>query len=237
MRKLTIDQGNTLIKVAVFEDKNLVKKAVLFDISSLLDFFKGIDVVIYATVNDRQSLIPYFKNIPFVVLDHTTPLPISNLYHTPETLGVDRIAAVVAAEFLYPRHNNLVIDAGTCITYDFVDAKSNYQGGSISPGLKMRFQALHNQTSNLPLIECIDYTNLIGTDTFSSISSGVINGVISEIDGIILRYKETNPDVNILITGGDSVFFEKALKNSIFAHPDLVFIGLNEILDYNEAST
>jgi type III pantothenate kinase len=236
MRKLIIDQGNTLVKAAVFEDKILVKKEVLSDISDISSWLLGIDKVIYASVNDRQDLIPYFKDTPFLNLSDSTPLPISNLYNTPETLGVDRIAGVVAANFLYPKSNNLIVDAGTCITYDFIDSDSNYTGGSISLGLKMRFKALHNQTHSLPLIEEINHFDLIGTDTYTSITSGVINGLLIEIDGIISRYKDTNPELNTIITGGDSVFFEKALKNSIFAHPDLIFIGLNEILDYNEAS-
>jgi len=166
-------------------------------------------------------------------LDTSTLLPITLNYKTLETLGKDRIALAVAAAQLYPHKNVLIIDAGTCITYDFIDKHKEYQGGSISPGIQMRFKALNTFTDKLPLINPTDNVELLGKSTSESISSGVMNGVYSEIDGIIDKYKINFPDIEVILTGGDIIYFDKKLKNNIFANSNLVLKGLNMILDYN----
>ena len=146
---------------------------------------------------------------------------------------MDRIASACGAFQLFPRENTLSIDAGTCITYEFTDADGNYRGGGISPGLNMRFKAVHTFTAKLPLISAKQNAPLVGNTTETSIQSGVINGLIAEIDGIIDRYQREFGAVRVILCGGDTRFFENQLKASIFASPELVLIGLNSILNYN----
>jgi type III pantothenate kinase len=146
---------------------------------------------------------------------------------------MDRIAGVCGAIQLFPGSNNLVIDAGTCITYDFVDEMAQYHGGGISPGLNMRFKAVHTFTAKLPLVSAKAGVDLIGTTTETSIQSGVINGLLSEIEGTIGRYAVKFPGLKVILCGGDAGFFENQLKATIFAVPDLVLFGLNSILIHN----
>ena len=158
---------------------------------------------------------------------------IKNHYLTPKTLGPDRLAGVIGANNLYPRKNNLIIDGGTCITYDYVDADANYSGGSISPGLNMRYKALNEYTGALPLLnEDAEFNANSGNDTTSAITSGVQNGIKYELTGFIESYKTGINELNIILTGGNSIFFDTLLKNSIFApcikiEPYLVLKGLN----------
>ena len=168
------------------------------------------------------------------VFSEKTPLPIINSYKTPLTLGKDRLAAVVGASVLHPGKDILVFDAGTCLTIDFINSNKEYIGGRISPGIKMRYSALHTFTDKLPLIKSEKNVLVIGNDTKTSIISGVQQGILAEVKTIISEYKSQNTDTVFVFTGGDSFYFEKELKNSIFANPNLVLIGLNEILDYNE---
>jgi type III pantothenate kinase len=168
------------------------------------------------------------------VLSEKTPLPIINSYKTPLTLGKDRLAAVAGASVLYPEKDILVFDAGTCLTIDFINSDKEYIGGRISPGIEMRYNALHTFTDKLPLIKSKKNTLVIGNDTKTSIICGVQQGILAEVKAIISDYKSQNTDTVFVFTGGDSFYFEKELKNSIFANPNLVLIGLNEILDYNE---
>jgi len=174
-----------------------------------------------------------FLELTWIILDNQTPLPIKNNYQTPETLGKDRLAAVTGAYQLYPGQNVLVIDAGTAVTYDFINHKGEYAGGSISPGLTMRFRALHTFTTRLPLLQAEEISYLTGCNTRESILSGVMNGLRIEIDGIIDQYSILWPSFQVILTGGDAKYFEKILKNSIFASPNLVITGLKLILDYN----
>lgn len=172
--------------------------------------------------------------LPAQLFQTTTPIPFKNCYQSAATLGSDRIAAAVGAFTLYPSCNVLVIDAGTCIKYNFTNNHNEYLGGGISPGLQMRFKALHQFTSKLPLVEFNSETiSLIGNTTQQSIISGVVKGTIAEIDGIINEYKNQYPDLVCVITGGDSEYLCKQLKNSIFANQNLVLKGLNDILNYN----
>jgi type III pantothenate kinase len=165
--------------------------------------------------------------------NHNTILPINNSYQTPGTLGKDRIAAVVGASSLFPGEDLLIIDAGTCITFDFINAQKEYFGGAISPGINLRFNCLHNFTGNLPLVHPVAETKLIGDSTESSLLSGVINGIREEVDGIINRYKLSFPKLKVVFTGGDIKYFDKYLKNNIFAVENLVLLGLKDILHYN----
>jgi type III pantothenate kinase len=166
-------------------------------------------------------------------LTHTSNVPFQNNYATPETLGVDRIALVVAAVAQYPNQNVLVIDAGTCVTYDFKTNKEVYLGGGISPGLKLRYKTLNLLTANLPLLEPEIPNNFIGNTTASAIHSGVSIGIITEIDGIIDRYKAQFQHLTVILTGGDANFLAKRLKNTIFANSKFLLQGLNTVLEYN----
>jgi type III pantothenate kinase len=172
--------------------------------------------------------------VPTTIFTSDTKIPLINLYQSASTLGSDRLAASVGAYFLYPNANVLVIDAGTCIKYNFTNSKNEYLGGGISPGIRMKLKALQTFTSKLPLVEAnFSYNELVGNNTQNSILSGVLNGSVAEIDGIISQYKLQFTDIICVLTGGDSEYLAKRLKNSIFAHQNLVIKGLNDILNYN----
>ncbi|GIV33919.1 MAG: type III pantothenate kinase [Chitinophagales bacterium] len=236
---LAIDIGNSRTKLGVFQDGKLVKAEIL-DSSAKIQWpvlFKkyGIKNTILSTVAAQDDGLKTFlgKNSFCIVLDSRTPLPIKNLYKTPLTLGKDRIAAAAGAFALFPGENILVVDVGTAITYEFINAQGEYHGGGISPGMLLRFRALNTFTTNLPLIdpEPVDY--ITGKSTKESILSGVINGIRMEIDGFIEAYQAQLNVAHVLLTGGDAAFFEATLKNKIFAVPNLVLIGLNKILEHN----
>lgn len=238
---LIIDIGNTSVKLAVFIDSNIqesvrLKTLHVKDIESIKKRFPDLQYSILSTVSDiNKDVIPFLSgNFEyFVSLDTSTPLPIENLYKTKETLGKDRIAAAVGANNIFPNRNVLVIDTGTALTMDFIRSDNRFVGGNISPGLNMRFKALHHFTKNLPLLSETDTFDQLGNSTENAIISGVQQGMIFEIDGYINHLKLKYPDLTIILTGGDSNFFEKKLKNSIFVNPDLTLIGLNRILIHN----
>jgi len=169
----------------------------------------------------------------FLELDALTELPIENLYETPGTLGKDRLAAAVGANELFPDQNLLVIDAGTAITYDLVSEKNQFIGGNISPGLEMRFKALHQFTGKLPLINQSEDFQTIGRNTTDAIRAGVQNGILYEIEQTIDIFNRNYQNLQIIMTGGDSNFFDKKLNYSIFVHFNLTLIGLNRILEHN----
>lgn len=240
---LVIDIGNTLVKMAVFQDGKLVRKKITLK----QDFFKNLEELDrnYPDVEDvlvssvsktpakwLQKLQEDYKTL---VLTQELPQVFSNKYATPNTLGNDRIALASAASKLYPNENVLVIDAGTCITFDFVSSENQYLGGAISPGLSMRFKAMNTFTENLPLLEPEDVVDLIGNSTIKSMQSGVINGITAEIDGVISMYNSQFKDLTIILTGGDSQFLCKRLKNSIFANSNFLLEGLNYILEFNKS--
>lgn len=233
-----IDIGNTSIKTAVFEGKEL-KDFILFShsqIPDLIDIVKShsSDNSIVSSVKAiHEDLLNILKKNGAIFFDFNTKIPLKNNYKSPETLGKDRLANAVAAWTLNPSKNNLIIDAGTCLKFDFVDDKGVYFGGSISPGLMMRAKALHQFTDQLPLIEIKEFSKLIGDTTNNSILSGISNGMLGEINAMIDRYEEEYGTMMITITGGDSPFFAKALKNSIFADRFLTLRGLNEVLNFN----
>lgn len=240
---LVIDIGNTVVKTAVFEGRKLVflhtsENISAAQLSSLISSFTGISSSILSTVRDNDNdiisfLDKRFKNICF---NSSIPVPVQNCYESPETLGKDRLAAVTGASALFSAENILVIDVGTCITFDFIDAQKIYYGGAISPGISMRFSALHNFTSKLPLVTLMNFENLIGKNTQDSILSGVVNGVIAEVEAIINRYRNEYAVTKVIVCGGNTDFFANRLKSSIFANQNLVLTGLNEILIYHESS-
>ncbi|MCL4160212.1 UNVERIFIED_CONTAM: hypothetical protein GTU68_064981, partial [Idotea baltica] len=160
-------------------------------------------------------------------------IPFKNLYSTPKTLGIDRIALVCASVEQFPDKNVLIIDAGTCITFDFITNKNHYLGGAISPGIRMRYKSLHKFTANLPLLDTKKPKKSIGNSTANSMHSGVVQGVLFEIDGAIQKYKLKYPDLTVILTGGDTNFLSKQLKSSIFANSNFLLEGLNYLLQYN----
>lgn len=238
---LIIDIGNTRTKFSVFNHGEEmisvpVDEFLPSHINVLLEEHPSINKVILSTVKDyspelKQHLQQKFSC--FIELTAETPLPVENCYETKETLGKDRIAAVIGAYHLYPKTNVLVIDAGTAITYDLINEKGQYLGGNISPGLEMRFKALNYFTGKLPLIEKKDFSKLYGKTTQEAILAGVQHGTVFEVDKAIDTFKEFYKNLNVIITGGDTIFFDKKLKNSFFVHFNLVAIGLNRILEYN----
>jgi len=237
---LIIDVGNSRIKAAVFENDTLLEVFV-FDSNELIDkvdlFINKYSIdkgIIYSVKNiSKNELDQLNKKFSFLILDSSTKVPFKNLYKTPQTLGVDRIALVANAVEKFYKKNVLIIDAGTCITYDFVNDSQEYLGGAISLGIEMRYKALNNYTSKLPLLEKNIPENFIGKTTDENIHSGVNNGVLNEINGVIEQYERENSVLTIVLTGGDTYFLAKQLKSSIFANPNFVLEGLNTILIYN----
>ena len=240
MTYLIIDAGNTRVKVFVFEEDSI-----LFSVSSDEDslnknfekiFLKyNISKIILSSVGAMREKIALFiiGKAPVLMLSNQTKVPFVNRYKTPKTLGVDRIALMAAAANFFPKKNVLVIDAGTCITYDFLNKDNEYVGGAISLGLQMRYKALHTFTEKLPELNFKAPENLIGSDTDSSIHSGVVNGLVAEIKGVVDAYEQKYSDLTIVLTGGDTIYLSKRLKNGIFANPNFLVEGLNAILKYN----
>ena len=173
------------------------------------------------------------KSAHFMELTAATPVPIRNLYKTPETLGKDRLAAVVGAHSLFPGKDILVLDAGTALTIDFVDREGNYHGGNISLGLNMRFRALHEFTKQLPLQTQTDDFDMIGNSTMSAITSGVQIGIIFEVNSYVNHFVNKYPQLVTILTGGDGNFFVNKIEKRIFAEPNLVMFGLEKIILIN----
>lgn len=236
---LVVDYGNTSAKVAIFDHQKMLEKYSFKVIDELQQFLQksNADKFIISSVNaDANHISNWAIHVKQkLVLTSALPLPITILYSTPNTLGVDRIAGVCGARQLFPNTDCLVIDAGTCITYDFIDASGNYHGGSISPGMMIRFKSVHTFTAKLPLVNPTEQPELVGHSTETSIQSGVIHGVAAEIDGIIDRYQKKYPQLQVILCGGDATFFENKLKEPIFASPDLVLLGLNSVLIHHES--
>ncbi|WP_346856387.1 type III pantothenate kinase [uncultured Draconibacterium sp.] len=238
---LVIDIGNTRTKYSICHLGDVlntvpVQEFLPSHIDQLKIEYRGLDQAILSSVKDypeelRAALQSKFKT--FIELNHDTPIPIKNCYQSKETLGKDRIAAVVGAFDLYPDSNVLVIDAGTAITYDILTEDGKYLGGTISPGLEMRFKALHQFTGKLPKIERKEFKKLYGKTTEQAIRAGVQNGFFHEIDSTITSFKEFYNNLKVIITGGDAEFFDYKLKNSFFVHFNLTSIGLNRILQHN----
>ena len=237
---LTIDVGNTRVKAAVFEKDKLVE-LIVFDKTKILSEIKKIlkkyvisNGIMSNVASISDSKLKKLQNLVQIdVISSSTKVPFDNFYKTPKTLGVDRIALVAGAVNQFYGKNVLVIDAGTCITFDFVNSKGRYLGGAISPGVQMRFNSLNHFTANLPLLEKEEVNDFIGKNTKESINSGIVNGVIQEIDGVINQYKKKYLDLTVVLTGGDTNFLAKQLKSSIFANQNFLLQGLNTILIFN----
>ncbi len=237
---LCIDQGNSSTKAGIFNWDKLIETFVFEqfgkrELSTLLTKFSISSCIISSVIADNIELIEELsgKIKTVIELDHKTGIPIENNYLTPETLGKDRLAAVVGASYLKPESDILVIDAGTAITYDFIDSHHRYTGGNIAPGLNLRLRALHEFTHKLPKVELKTETPLLGNSTESAILSGALYGIVFEIDGYINALKIKYPQLSTFLTGGSTFYFDNKLKNAIFAERNLVLIGLNRILLYN----
>ena len=219
----------------VFRKETSLEKAVL-TAKEVCDLFPKISRTIVSSVNNLDPKIIAVLSIFSKVhrLDHSSKVPFKNSYATPRSLGVDRIALATAAFYHNPKGNTLVIDAGTCITYDMVNDYGEYLGGAISPGLNMRYRALHEQTAKLPLLKPDELLDFIGNATESSIHSGVVNGLRHELDGCIEQYRSRFTDLTVILTGGDAQFLSKRLKNTIFADSNFLLLGLNYLLEYNK---
>lgn len=239
---LIVDIGNTRVKFAIFDKQKLVKidkvdsGILLSKVKELFKTYPKIENAIISSVKklDKEvDLISLFCKVH--ILSHKSKIPFKNSYATPQTLGVDRIALVSAAFYAYPRKNTLIIDSGTCITYDIINDYGEYLGGAISPGLVMRYKAMHAHTDGLPLLKPKALLDYIGNTTENSMHSGVMNGTLQEVDGVIGQYKGHFKDLTVILTGGDAHFFGKRLKNSIFANSKFLFEGLNYLLEYNKS--
>lgn len=238
---LAIDVGNTQIKTAVFEQNTLVEKEIISysdwrnGVKNSLKNFPKIDTIVVASVGrlQKDDFLDLSESVKLHFISKESKFPFQNLYNTPNTLGIDRMVLAAGAVLQFPNKSRLVIDAGTCITYDFIDAKDNYLGGAISPGIRLRYEALHNYTAKLPLLSKENPEKLIGNSTNQSIHSGIINGVTMEIEGFINSNLDKNDNFIIILTGGDSDFLAERLKNTIFANPNFLLESLNQTFQYN----
>jgi len=242
---LVIDIGNTSAKVAIFNEHGKLEEllrlptsteAVVKSINEISHIYKNIQqAVISSTAGDFPELISFLENRFSYLLDFNqkTPLPFHNLYKTPETLGVDRLAGIACANYLYLNENVLIFDAGTALTIDFISV-GKYLGGNISPGLSMRYKALHYFTKKLPNLAPNPKIDLIrGGTTQEAITVGVQNSICFEIESYIIRYQKEYPNLKVMITGGDMNFFADKFSYPIAYEPNLVLIGLYQILKYN----
>lgn len=243
MYNLVVDAGNTSIKMFLFENGEIAHSLKCCTVTELLPALESavpiasIAKCIVSSVSIEQETIasvfrPFF---PVMLFNTSLRFPISIKYGTPDTLGSDRVAAVVGAVKRYPKRNVLVIDSGTAITYDIVTAQGEYLGGNISPGLNTRFRALHNFTGKLPLLQMDNsMEGLFGKNTKEAIGLGVQNGILYEVESTVREFARHFEDLLVVFTGGDSFFFENRINFSNFAEPYLVAFGLNEILEFND---
>jgi len=238
---LIIDIGNTTAKLAVFQQKKLLilerckSSELLNSALKIVAHYPKIDKTLIANVAELpdEVITQLSKHTQVNIFSRHFKIPFENRYKTPETLGVDRLALVAAATQQFPKKDALIIDAGSCITYDFVTANAEYIGGAISPGLQMRYNALHDYTTHLPLLQPESEPTNTGFSTATSIHSGVVYGIIHEIQGVISSYTSNYPDLTVILTGGDANFLCKQFKISIFANSNFLLEGLNFLLEYN----
>ncbi len=246
---LAIDIGNTRIKAAVFEGDTLLDLFVFknleleINLKKILLKYPNTSNLVVATVGnvDKEVFLSLNSTLKIHFIGAKTPLPFTNSYQTPLTLGIDRMVLAAGAVLGYPKQNRLIIDAGTCVTYDFVSSEDEYLGGAISPGIRLRYESLHQYTANLPLLGLEKehlgedqglFPELIGNSTPNSIHSGVINGIVNEIDGFINQYKVVYSNFIIILTGGDAEFLAKRLKNTIFANSNFLLESLSKTYQY-----
>ena len=238
---LVVDIGNNFFKLGIFENSNLVfsffekNDKIDVEIEKIIHSYSKITSALISNVSSvKINDILNKLNIKIYELDSTFIFPFKLNYKTPETLGNDRLALAAAATILFPNSNNLVIDAGTCITIDFIDNNNHFTGGSISPGVKMRYDSLNHYTANLPLLKNKNNFNFPGNSTNASIHAGIIGGVSNEIMGFINQINSRYEKVNVILTGGDAKILSKTLKITIFANQNFILEGLNCILNLNK---
>jgi type III pantothenate kinase len=240
-KTICLDFGNTRLKLAVFEGQELKEIIVLREegalhLKEIIQQHKPTHSILSSVINHDEAIETLLKaETQYHRLSHLSKLPFTIPVGKPETMGADRIAIAAASVFLFPQQNNMAIGLGTCITYNFINQQGEFMGGSISPGMEMRFQAMHQFTAKLPLVKAHWNVPLIGYDTATNLQSGVVLGMAKEMDGIIDAYEEKFGNFNALLTGGDTHLFRPHLKNKIFADPHLIFKGLYAISQYNIA--
>ena len=238
---LVLDIGNNYFKIGIYKNSDLIyffsdnSSKIESVINKVLSEYNDLSGAIISNVSSINTvdLFDGYK-IRVLQLNSTFNFPFKIQYKTPLTLGNDRLALAAAASLLYPKSNKIIIDAGTCITIDFIDCNNNFYGGSISPGIDMRYKSLNNYTANLPLLEISDKFSYPGDSTETSIHSGVIGGVCNEIKGFIENISSKHDDVKIILTGGNAKFLSKTLKITIFANQNFILDGLNSILNLNK---
>jgi len=235
---LAVDIGNTKIKMGLFKGSKLLWNytvpAISPGIISGMLEKSPVERAIISDVADEKSGEDAFHKIPRVIyLSKKTPLPFINKYKTPSTLGTDRLALIAGAMKYFSGKNVLVVSMGTCITYDFINSRREYLGGSISPGMEMRLEALNTFTARLPLVKPKQLKTITGRTTDESILTGVMHGILYEVEGFISQYRKLYPTLKVILTGGDAPLFARQIKSSIFAVPELSLNGLNEILLHN----
>lgn len=238
--QLVIDIGNTRVKAALFEKKELSHFLVFNNVDDLLQSdliakYQIKNCIVCSVISNIEPFIEQLKKQTSVlVYTIPTPSPITNKYESPDTLGSDRLAAAVAGNHMYKNENVLIVDVGTCIKYNFINSKNEFIGGAISPGLEMRFKSINTFTAHLPLLKVDDnFNSLIGKNSKENILSGVELGAVAEVNSFIEQYQHLYSDLHVILTGGDTDFFENRLKKAIFVDPYLTLRGLNIILDYN----
>lgn len=237
----TIDVGNTNIKVAVFEQVDLIEKFVFQkkdlenNFEKILKKYSNCTNAVLSSVGklDEIEILWLKKHLNLLEISHASVFPFQNLYGTPKTLGVDRMVLAAGAVLLYPNQNVLIIDAGTCVTYDFVTDNKEYLGGAISPGLRLRYESLHNFTAKLPSLSKKQPENFIGNNTEEAIHSGVVNGLCYEVEGFVSEYSVKNEQFTIILTGGDANFLANRLKSVIFADENFLLKSLQQLYTYS----
>ncbi len=239
---LIVDAGNTKIKLAIFRRRTLIYDEPVGQddfVDAIKRIFKKHPKINQAIVSNVGALTKEQIKVVSVFcktheLSYKSKTPFKISYTSPQTLGVDRIALITAAYYSSPHSNTLVIDAGSCITFDIINDFDEYLGGAISPGVEMRYTAMNKQTANLPALEKAAVIDFIGNSTENCMHSGVVNGISNEIDGVINQYKSRFKDLTVILTGGDAQFLSKRLKNTIFADSKFLLKGLNYLLEYNK---
>jgi type III pantothenate kinase len=239
--RFCLDFGNTRKKLGYFQGDLLINEITLREntlehIHELVTKHQPAAAILSSDVTYDPAIDDFLsEHTNYIKLTHETKLPFLNAYGSPTTLGRDRIAMVAGLSKFYPGENALAISIGTCITYSFLAKNNAFRGGAISPGIHLRLKSLNDYTDNLPLISSRGYDSLMGFDTETSIRSGVLNGMTSEIDGMIERFEEQYGKVNAVLTGGDTRYFARQLKKKIFADEFFVLKGLYAILEYHDA--
>lgn len=238
---ICLDFGNTKLKVAVFTNGQLIKaislgEDVIGQLLLIINQHKPDFSILSSVINHSLEIETLLAaKTGFHKLSYLSKLPFTIPVGKPETVGADRLAIAAAAVHYYPNKNNLMIALGSCITYNFINSSHELIGGSISPGMEIRFKSLNNYTAKLPLVKGNWNVPLIGYDTLTNIQSGVVLGMAKEVEGMVNAYEEKFGNFNAVLTGGDLPFIAPHLKKEIFADPEILFKGLYAISQVNHA--